>query len=393
MENGDIEDIIKLLSETAIREIFNFPKIPNRKLYCFKIKSLIKKVLFRHRVNCDFETDKYRWPNAILALALENIHSHHIRLRDNPLSVLEKYYDGWIKNKVSLYYLDNVMNGYTLIYLYQQTQNKTYRNAIEKIESYLLNKKLKNGNIPYRDGEGISTNILVDGIGLVCPFLCRCASLSHDNNKKYDFAIQQIENFFTYAMDKKTGIPYHGFNPQTNEKLGIIGWGRGVGWLLIGLVDSIEYINPTHQKYNLLCEYFIDIVAKVVQYQRNDGYFCWQLSAEDGPVDTSATAMILYAIAKGVQIGVLSIRDYYIRLNKGKDALHLSYKDDDIFNCSSEAVGPGMYPQVYGAYPWALGPAISFFTIFISLSNSITCLQKLYSNNTYFDIRSTGECK
>ena len=109
-------------------------------------------------------------------------------------------------------------------------------------------------------------------------------------------------------------------------------------------------------------------------YFSPNGYFTWQLPAKEGPIDTSATAMIAYAIAKGKKTAYLrcdcemdeiigktiskdrlSIKE---ALNRMEEALYSSYEEGRIKNCSGECEGFSQYPQVYGSYPWSNGPAL-----------------------------------
>ena len=101
---------------------------------------------------------------------------------------------------------------------------------------------------------------------------------------------------------------------------------------------------------------------KVEAYQRENGLYSWQLEAKEGPVDTSATAMILYAIARSLDTKVL-IGIHRSRMTRGRDALFQMVKDGKIDQCLAECQGFCLYPQVYGTYPWSLGPALSLFAL------------------------------
>src|SRR5699024_2785693 len=116
--------------------------------------------------------------------------------------------------------------------------------------------------------------------------------------------VLQLTNFLSKGIEQESGLPYHAYDVNNDTKLGIIGWGRGVGWLLIGLVDSLEYIPETHKDYKYLKNQFEGLVSKVIKYQHESGGYSWQLTAKDGFYDSSATSMISYAISKGINIGL-----------------------------------------------------------------------------------------
>ena len=56
--------------------------------------------------------------------------------------------------------------------------------------------------------------------------------------------------FFNMNVSHETsGLPYHGYDLKTKVKYGIIGWGRAVGWLLLAMADSYEYLEKEGYRY------------------------------------------------------------------------------------------------------------------------------------------------
>lgn len=102
-------------------------------------------------------------------------------------------------------------------------------------------------------------------------------------------------------MDEASGLPYHGFDSDTGVKYGIIGWGRAVGWLMSGISESLAYLPEKTPQFSFLRDHFQKLSAIVVGFQKEDGSFPWQLQAQDGPSDSSATAMIACALLRGMQ--------------------------------------------------------------------------------------------
>ena len=307
--------------------------------------------------------DKINWPNGLLAKSLvdyymENKNSEEARVI---VECLKKYYDRWIRTHHKMYYVDDVVSGMALIDLHQITGEEKYKEAAHEMLQFLLNhERDEAGSFPYRPKQG-NGYIFADMIGMVCPFLCKYGSTYGDNTAT-NLAITQIQNYISYGMDEKTGLPYHGYQYESGVKYGIIGWGRAVGWLMIGMAESLAYLDVSRPSYETFKQVYRRMVDKVEAYQLEGGLYCWQLGAKEGPVDTSATGMILYAIAKSLDSKVL-IGIHKSRMIRGRDALMGSVKEGRIFGALAECQGFSMYPQVYGAYPWSLGPALSLFVM------------------------------
>ena len=349
--------IKELLAEVKY-ELFHYP-VTTRKQ---DIKYIVKRIV---KPKDTPKRDAFFWTHAMLTQALETAEE---------IDTLKKYYDIWIEKGLPIYNLDNIMNGYSLLYVYEKTGDAKYKQAADKLYAWICEYGKQMGNpLPYRKHH--PTHVYVDGLGMVVPFLCRYGAM-FDYRDAIELGVRQLTDFLKYGMDEISGLPYHGYDTKTHVKQGIIGWGRAVGWLMLALADSIEYLPEGEEKHKLIEEYW-KLAAKVVNYIRPDGYYSWQLSALEGPKDTSATAMIGYALKKGRTIledmeskengtegnnteKKSSIETILERLQK---ALLNSCKNGKIYHCSGECGGFSEYPQNYGAYPWSLGPGVRFLSV------------------------------
>lgn len=307
--------------------------------------------------------DKINWPNGLLAEGLVNYYKNNKNSDEARIIVeyLTKYYDRWIRSGSKLYYVDDMVSGMTLIDLHQITGEEKYKTAAEDMVQFLYHhERDEAGSFIYRPKQD-NAYVFADMIGMVCPFLCKYGSTYGDKNAMKLAAIQ-IQNFIGCGMDEKTGLPYHGYQYESGVKYGIIGWGRAVGWLMLGMSGALAYMNEQESGYEVIKQAYRRLVDKVEAYQLEGGLYSWQLGAKDGPVDTSATGMILYSIAQSLENKIL-IGIHKSRMVRGRDALLSSVKDGKIYGALAECQGFSMYPQVYGEYPWSLGPALSLFAM------------------------------
>lgn len=307
--------------------------------------------------------DKINWPNGLLAEGLVNYYKKNKNSEEARIIVeyLRKYYDKWIRSGHKLFYVDDMVSGISLIELHQITGEEKYKAAAEAMVQFLYHyERDAAGSFIYRPKQG-NDYVFADMIGMVCPFLCKYGSTYGDSNA-INLAVAQIQNFIECGMDEKTGLPYHGYQYKSGVKYGIIGWGRAAGWLLLGMSGALAYMNEHDQGYEAVKQAYRRLVDKVEAYQLEGGLYSWQLGAKDGPVDTSATGMILYSIAQSLENKVL-IGIHKSRMVRGRDALFGSVKEGRIYGALAECQGFCMYPQVYGEYPWSLGPALSLFAM------------------------------
>lgn len=363
--NIQLNDLEKMV-DAAIKDLATYGLWDTKT----KCKRFIKKNLLRKAVTPE---DVFFWPTGLLADGLWHVREQlvqHLTEQDCHQekqmlsridSALKQYYERWINRGMPVYFLDDLLSGEVLLSMYETGEvlpKDVCRKAVDRLADFAKHYPLdENGSFLYRANQKTG-EVFVDGIGLVCPFLFRYGKMFEEKSYQ-ELAVKQIENYFTFGMDEKSGLPYHGYDRIKNYKCGIIGWGRAAGWLLRGTVACMD--DPVYR--DRLQESFLKIMDASLACVRGDGSFGWQLSALEGPKDTSAMGMIGVALAQAMHSGVGCKDTYMTALQAIRYSLLASVRDGRVYDCSGECEGFSRYPQNYGNYPWAQGPALHLFTI------------------------------
>ncbi|MCM1251787.1 MAG: glycoside hydrolase family 88 protein [Clostridium sp.] len=334
-----------------------------------RVKKWVRKYVLRQQTA---PQDLIFWPTGLLAAGLWHCRQELLAAETDTFLLqsieasLAAYFERWNKKKHPLFYLDDLLAGEVFLAIYEEyekggkengiinAQNKEqYRAAIEKMAEYAFSYPTDEiGSFPYRANQK-NGHIFVDSIGLTSPFLYEYGSF-YGKDEGMELAVKQVANVLAYGIDAATGLPYHGYDMTTGDKYGIIGWGRAVGWLLRGMLGCMTTVYGAER----LRESYSELIDASLIWQRKDGYFSWQLQAVEGPVDTSATAMICLALQEGLKTRMLQGENYREALDKGVRALQKSTRNGRIYDCLGECEGFARYPQDYGAYPWSLGVAL-----------------------------------
>lgn len=362
-----------ILIETACGELLSYG------LWDVKtsIKRTVQKYLLRRQTAPE---DLIFWPTGLLAAGLwrcrQEMTVKTIKIIGKPEesafqcdkieNALAVYFKRWEKRKCPVFYADDLLAGEVFLAVYteycknkvenamiRESNAEKFRSAIEKLAEYAFSYPTDEiGSFLYRPNQG-NGHIYVDVIGQACPFLYEYGRI-YEKDEGMELAVKQIANFLAYGIDAATGLPYHGYNVATGTKYGIIGWGRAVGWLLRGLIGCMSTVYGAAR----LREAFSSLIDATLVWQRKDGYFSWQLQAMEGPADTSATGMICAALQEGLRMKLIQGEVYQEALEKGVHAVQKSIRNGMVYDCSGECEGFSMYPQKYGAYPWALAAAL-----------------------------------
>lgn len=326
------------------RDLLTYPVETSKK----RIKRMIKNLLGYDEP----APDRFFWPHAMMAQALWQ---HYETSGDEAvLSLLEEYYNKHKSDVKSIKYPDTIMNGYTLIDLYKKTGNEEYGLMLKSMAEYLKTApRAKDGSILYRSNQ--KEIVYADTIGMIVSFMCRYGAKTGDSELQ-ELAIKQVVNFIQSGMDGESGLPYHAYNAETKTKQGIIGWGRAVGWILMGIADGASYLDD-NQKARLT-DGLDKLIEATVKYQRQDGLFSWQLQAVDGLEDISATGMILSSIKTLLDQGLIK-DEYKDIIDKGLKAI--TNQLGAYNKCLAECEALSCYPQVYGEYPWGTSVVVELF--------------------------------
>lgn len=324
-----------------------------------KVKKVVNKALGRNQ-----KAEGFSWHNAFLAQSLE--FSHRLDNNEEDLNSLIDYYNRWNEKGTPVDNLDNIMNGTPLIYVYQQTKNDKYKEMVDVLVNFIINhEKDRLDSLPYRPNG--SDSIFIDSLGMISPFLAYYGKITK-NTEIINLSVAQLNNFIEYGFDSHQNLPYHAYTLNNGEKKGIIGWGRAVGWLMIGIIDTLEHLEPNHLEYEKLNTKFNELTVTALKYQKMNGSFSWQLQALEGMNDSSATAMIGYSIIKAIKLGVVDSR-YLGNVEKMINYLLNVTNEGYVMESSAECLGLGMYPQRQGWYPWSQGPTGSLLALYMTITN------------------------
>ena len=153
----------------------------------------------------------------------------------------------------------------------------------------------------------------LDGIYMAGPFLARDAIERRDANGVTD-VVHQITLIYEHTRDEATGLLAHGWDesraqgwadPRTGRSRSF--WARAIGWYAMALVDVLELL-PAGADVATLARILRSTLDAVARYQDKSGAWWQVLDQGDRPgnyLESSASCMFAYALAKGARLGHL----------------------------------------------------------------------------------------
>jgi rhamnogalacturonyl hydrolase YesR len=227
--------------------------------------------------------------------------------------------DGSIKGyKLEDYTLDNVNSGKLLFALYAHAtdakEKQRYGKALQLLRSQLKTQpRTSDGGFWHK--KIYPGQMWLDGLYMASPFLAEIAG-TFNEPALYDDVVKQVLLMEQHTRDPKTGLLYHGWdeskrqrwaNPTTGASSQF--WGRSVGWYAMGLVDVLELLPEKHPRRAEVLGVLQRLATAVAAVQDPERGAWWQVLDKPGAPrnyrEASATAMLVYALSKGVRKGWL----------------------------------------------------------------------------------------
>ena len=107
--------------------------------------------------------------------------------------------------------------------------------------------------------------------------------------------------------------PFHAYEigvGASGAAFGLAGWGRGVGWLALGLSGTIPWLTQEDPDRLRLETALRDLMNAARRFQREDGLWGWAANIPGAEPDTSTTGMLAWALRAGVQNGSLNGEEF-----------------------------------------------------------------------------------
>jgi unsaturated rhamnogalacturonyl hydrolase len=214
--------------------------------------------------------------------------------------------------------LDSILLGRQLLLLYRVTLDKRYARAATLLYQQLMHQP-RNDSGGFWHKQKYPNQMWLDGLYMAEPFYAEYASTFHHPEAYADIA-RQFALIDEHARDPRTGLLFHGWDESKRERwangqtgLSSQFWARGVGWHMMALVDTLDYLpddDPARAELIALLKRDSEAIRR---YQDAATGLWYQVldkgSVQGNDLESSASCMFVYALARGVRRGYLPADD------------------------------------------------------------------------------------
>jgi rhamnogalacturonyl hydrolase YesR len=196
-------------------------------------------------------------------------------------------------------------------------------------------------------------------------------------SRYYDEAVKQIRLFASRMFVPEKNLFMHGWVEGMEEHPALF-WGRANGWAIMTLVEALEALPPTHEGYGEVMSLLKRHVRGIAALQSGEGLWHQLLDRNDSYLETSATAIYAYAIARAINSGWIDGKAYAPCALLAWNAL--SRQVNERGQVAGVCVGTGMAfdPAFYCHRPVNVFAAHGYGTMLLAGAETIALLQRTH---------------
>ncbi|MBE0701164.1 MAG: glycoside hydrolase family 88 protein [Acholeplasmataceae bacterium] len=213
------------------------------------------------------------------------------------------------------YSTDDICESRVLFDLYAKTKRDKYKKAMDLTYQQIKNHpRTHEGNFWHK--KIYPNQVWLDGLFMALPFYTRYETC-FNQMKNYPDILHQFSMVRQRMFDQKAKLYYHGYdasktifwaNPETGLSKNF--WLRAMGWLAVAMVDVYDYMHPEFKtKDTFLPSLLKEMIDGLLPHQHPSTNLFFDV-VDKGHLDgnyleASGSALISYAILKGVRLNML----------------------------------------------------------------------------------------
>jgi len=178
-----------------------------------------------------------------------------------------------------------------------------YKEGIDLAATHILTRQLRLPDGTLARPRPVALALWIDDAYMSIPFLAQLGKTTGEQ-KYFDDAARQVIGMSARLFNRENGLFDHSWFADMDDDARFY-WGRGGGWAMMAMAELLSVMPESHSDRGKVLEIFRRGARGAAETQGSLGLWHQLLDRTDSYLETSASAMFTFAIARGVNRGWL----------------------------------------------------------------------------------------
>ena len=247
------------------------------------------------------------------------------------------------------------------------------RPIIQNYVDYISQKEFRLADGTLARNRPLPNTIWLDDLFMSVPALAQMGKMTGER-KYYDDAVKQVVQFSERMFNKEKGLFMHGWVQDMNPHPQFH-WARANGWAVMTMVELLDVLPQDHPGYNKVLDQLRAHIQGLAKYQSGPGFWHQLIDRNDTYLETSATAIYTYAIARAINRGWIDKQAYGPMVLLAWNAVSTKVNDKGQVEGTCVGTGMGFDPAFYYYRPVNVYAAHSYGPVLLAGAEMINFLK------------------
>lgn len=210
----------------------------------------------------------------------------------------------------------------------------------------------------------------LDDLYMSVPALAQMGALTGDR-RYFDDAVRQVTQFSARMFVREKGLFMHGWAEEMDPHPAFH-WARANGWAIVAMTELLSVLPDDHPGRAAVMEIYRAHARGLAAFQGKTGLWHQLLDRNDSYPETSATALYIYAIARGVNRGWLNPHSFGPILSLAWNAVAQQVNTEGQVENTCIGTGMGFDPVFYYYRPTSVWAAHGYGSVLLAGAEMIS---------------------
>ncbi|MDR2919746.1 MAG: glycoside hydrolase family 88 protein [Tannerella sp.] len=251
-----------------------------------------------------------------------------------------------------------------------------FSTMIDNYMDFIMNKEHRLSDGTFARMRPQANTMWLDDMYMAIPSIAQMGAYTGDT-KYFDEAVRQIFLFSERMFVEEKGLYMHGW-VEGEEDHPAFHWGRANGWALLTMTEVLDVLPEDYPGRDRVMAQYKAHVKGITRLQSGEGFWHQLLDRNDSYLETSATAIFTYCIARGINKGWLDAISYGPVAQLGWSAVATKVNDEGQVEGTCVGTGMAFDPAFYYYRPVNVYAAHGYGPVLLAGAEMINLLNQFF---------------